>query len=92
MRIEATYSDGKLEFDRPIRFRHARVRLRVEIPDTEVLPPDNEPGSDLDEYTLDMQRRLEAIRNAPLPPDADLPPLSDKQIERYEAFKMREDR
>jgi hypothetical protein len=39
-----------------------------------------------------MRNRLDAIRNAPLPPDDELPELTAKQRERIAAFALREDR
>jgi len=39
-----------------------------------------------------MTERMDKIRNAPLPPDDDLPAISAKTLERIEAFALREDR
>ena len=39
-----------------------------------------------------MRERLDAIRTAPLPPDDELPELSDAQRQRLDAFALREDR
>jgi hypothetical protein len=39
-----------------------------------------------------MRERLDAIRTAPLPPDDELPELSDSQRQRLDAFALREDR
>ena len=36
MQVEAIYDHGKLEFLRPIQLRHQRIRVVVEVPDTEV--------------------------------------------------------
>ncbi len=36
-----------------------------------------------------MDARLDAIRNAPFPPDDSLPELAPKQLERIEAFELR---
>ena len=38
-----------------------------------------------------MLAELESIRNAPLPADEKLPPLTEKQRERFEAFMLRGD-
>jgi hypothetical protein len=38
-----------------------------------------------------MADRLERIRNAPLPPDEQLPPLTQKQYNRMEAFAFRDE-
>jgi hypothetical protein len=39
-----------------------------------------------------MRQRLDAIRDAPLPPDETLPDLTQKQLDRIAAFELREDR
>jgi hypothetical protein len=39
-----------------------------------------------------MRQRLDAIRDAPLPPDETLPDLNQKQLDRIAAFELREDR
>ena len=36
-----------------------------------------------------MLEKYEAIRNAPLPPDEELPEISAKQLERIAAFELR---
>lgn len=94
MRLEAIYDNGRLRFLSPVRFARERFRVAVEIPDQELLHPSvlETELEELDEYTREMLAQLDAIRDAPLPPDADLPPLSEKQIERHEAFALREDR
>ena len=40
MQREAIYENGKLELSRQVHFKHARVRLIVEIPDDQVLQDD----------------------------------------------------
>ena len=94
MEIEAVYEHGKLEFLEPVQFKHDRVRLLVTVADEEIdsvrtlynLP------QEVVEMAEKMRGRLDEIRNAPLPPDDELPPVSDKFSERMEAFSMREDR
>lgn len=49
------------------------------------LPPEAEA------LALVMQSRLDSIRYAPLPGDADLPPLSQKQLDRIAAFGLRDE-
>lgn len=90
MQIEAIYDHGQLSFVSPLKLRHQRLRVVVDIPESEIaVPPATET---LDAYAADLVARLDAIRNAPLPPDADQPPLTPKQIERFDAFALREDR
>lgn len=102
MQIEAIYKNGKLEFSQPIQLKHSRVRLLVEIPDEEiattkpaavrtpiasyVLPPEAQALAD------QMEAELDRIRNALLPPDDELPALTEKQKGRIAAFALREDR
>lgn len=93
MNIEAIYDHGKLSFVTPIRLKHGKVRVIVMVPDDEVEVQD-------DAYTLPpevsamakaMEEKLDRIRNAPLPADEDLPPLTQKQLDRMEAFALRDE-
>lgn len=38
-----------------------------------------------------MEEKLDRVRNAPLPADEDLPPLTQKQSDRMEAFALRDE-
>ena len=40
MLIQATYDDGRLEFDRPVQFARRRFIVRVEVPEQELVQPD----------------------------------------------------
>lgn len=94
MQIDAIYDHGHLEFSRPVQFKHERVRIVVEVPDDEVIAegnPYNLPQEVLDQADQ-LRKRLDDARNAPVPPDDELPPLSEKSIERMKAISMREDR
>ena len=94
MRLEAIYDNGQLKFLSPVTFTHKRFRVTVEISEQAIkkLPAPEINYESLDNDAKELLARLDAIRNAPLPSDADQPPLSEKQMERYEAFKIREDR
>lgn len=102
MELNAIYDKGRLKFTQPVRFVRDRIRLRVLVSDNEVmfvggaqsdlketeksvLPPD------LDLQSENMRERLDRIRNAPLPPAEAIPPLTEKQKERMEAFSYREE-
>lgn len=50
-----------------------------------VLPPEAEA------LAIAMQSRLDSIRDAPLPGDADLPRLSQRQLDRIRAFGLRDE-
>ena len=39
MQIEAIYDQGRIELTQPLKLRHPRVRVLVEVPDEEVIPP-----------------------------------------------------
>lgn len=95
MNIEAIYDHGKLSFVTPIRLKHGKVRVIVTVPDDEV-----EVEVQDDAYTLPpevlamakaMEEKLDRIRNATPPADEGLPPLTQKQLDRIEAFALREE-
>lgn len=96
MQVEALYDHGRLEFTHPLQLRHKRLRLIVEVPDEELVDPTPVTYNNLLPEVLAraqaMRDKLDAIRNAPLPPDDELPELTAKQRERIEAFTLREDR
>jgi len=102
MQIEAIYENGKLEFSQPIQLKHSRVRLVVEIPDEEIATSKTDAvRKEMASYVLppeaqalaeQMEVELDRIRNASLPPDDELPALSEKQKSRIAAFALREDR
>ena len=93
MKLEAMYDKGRLEFIQPVHFVRDRLRVVVEVPEEEVVKvQDNAPAATLGSYAQDLKTRLDAIRNAPLPPDDELPEFTDKQRSRSEAFALREDR
>lgn len=39
MQVEAIYDQGRIELTQPLQLRHPRVRVLVEVPDEEVIPP-----------------------------------------------------
>lgn len=92
MKIEATLDDkGHLEFARPLRLKHGRVRVLVTVPDDEIQEPltSNDQKPEVDPRARAMLEGLDAIRNAPVPADEDLPEWTAKQQERLEAFDLR---
>ena len=96
MQVEAIYDHGRLEFVHPVQLKHDRVRLVVEVPDEEIVNLYNLPAEMLAQAQA-MLDKLDAVRNAPLPPDQAsdafshdaLPELTAKQLERIEAFELR---
>lgn len=98
MQVAATWNNGKIELDQPLRLVRDHVRLIVTVPD-DALITDPQTAPDLPNMPDDviaaadaLRQRLDAIRNAPLPPDDELPVESAKVQERTEAFALREDR
>ena len=93
MKLEAIYDKGRLEFIQPVHFVRDRLRVVVEVPEQEMVKPQGKaPAATLGGYARDLKTRLDAIRNGPLPPDDELPKLTEKQRSRIEAFALREDR
>jgi hypothetical protein len=93
MQVEAIYDDGRLEFIHPLQLKHAKLRLMVTVPDEEIVSTDNpynQPAEVL-ERAKAMLERMEAIRNAPLPLDDEIQELTEKQLERIEAFDLRDE-
>jgi len=94
MQIEAIYDHGKLELIKPLRLKHQRIKVTVEIPDAEIekdpspyhLPPE------VVDMANKMEKETDEILNAPLPLNEALPELTEKQLDRIEAFALREDR
>ncbi len=94
MQLEAIYDHGQLKFAQPVTLTHDYLRLIVNVSNEEIFPSDNpyRLSAEVMERARDMRERLDDIRNAPLPPDAELPELTEKQLERIAAFELREDR
>lgn len=65
--------------------RLAPVSSHKSPPTAYTLPPEAEADA------ADLLARLDRIRNALLPEDAELPPLSQKQLDRLEAFALRDE-
>jgi len=92
MQIEAIYRQGRLEFVAPLRLKHDTVRVLVEVPDAEIESQADDQGlpPEVIARARAMREALDAIRDAPLPPDEQLPALTQKQQDRWEAFALRE--
>lgn len=94
MQVEATYCQGRLEFVTPLRLKPGPLRVVVEVPDEAIEPEEHfRPlPTEVAARAREMREMLDAIRNAPPPPDDELPEMSEKQRERLGAFAFREDR
>ncbi|MBI2802629.1 MAG: hypothetical protein HYX63_20510 [Gammaproteobacteria bacterium] len=89
MRIEAIYDQGRLSFLSPIKLRHERLNVIVEIPEGEI--EEGAAATELDEYARQMINTLDSIR---LPPPLFERPerVTAEQHERLAAFNTADDR
>ena len=94
MQVEAIYDQGRIELAQPLQLRHPRVRVLVEVADEEVVEPAAPYSVTPEVLALAQQTRarLDAVRNAPLPPEDELPPVTAKTRARISAFSHRRDR
>lgn len=100
MNIQAIWDGEVLRPTQPLKLKHDLVTIQV--PDEEISTSAPAPSASQEQsYMLPpevlaraqaLRKRLDAIRNAPLPPDEELPALTQKHLERIEAFELREDR
>jgi predicted DNA-binding antitoxin AbrB/MazE fold protein len=91
MNVQAIWENGVLRPLQPLYLKHPLITIQV--PDEEVEFPANtyDLPPEVIERAKAMLARMEAIRNAPLPPDDELPELTEKQLERIEAFELRDE-
>jgi len=91
MLVDAIYDHGKLKFVQPIKLKHERIKVVVNIPDEEleeqkkvktVFKEDGKYGSRL-------MARLEAIRKEPMIDS--FPPVSQRMLDRLEAMEVRDE-
>jgi len=94
MQVEAIYDRGRLEFVTGLQLKHDRLRVIVTVPEEAVaaVAPNYNLPPEITERARTMREKLDAIRQAPPPPDATLPDLTEKQRERIAAFECREER
>jgi hypothetical protein len=78
MKLNAILEDGRLSFETPVRLKRPRTEVVVDIPDAEIEAPE------LSESSRRLVARLDAIRNAPIPPEWDEEPSS--KADRLDAF------
>lgn len=100
MKIQAIYEDGVLKPTQPLRLK--RRLITIQVPDEEVVDVEsqNEKPKALVEIPPQVRERADALlkRLAKIQeevlalPEDQLPKVTAKQLERMEAFEMREDR
>lgn len=96
MQVQAIWENGVLRPMLPLILKHPVIT--IQIPDEEVIahpmeavPPARSLPPEAEAYARALVERLDRIRHMPLPDDADLPPLTQKQEERMEAFALRDE-
>lgn len=92
MQVEAIYNQGRLEFVHPIKLKHDHLRVMVHVPDDEILASPEGAYKLAPEEVAQAQAMLDkyqAILNAPLPPDDELPQLSVNYQDRLDAMEFR---
>jgi hypothetical protein len=92
MQVEAIYNHGKLEFIAPLQLTQENFRLQVILPDDAII---TQPAYNLPQHVIERAKatlaRMETIKNTPLPADQEQPELTAKQMERIEAFALRDE-
>jgi predicted DNA-binding antitoxin AbrB/MazE fold protein len=94
MHVEAIYREGRLEFLTPLRLRQGAIRMIVEVPEeaVEAVGHRDTLPAEVVARARSMRATLDAIRNAPPPPDDGLPAMSARQSGFLDAFAMRQER
>lgn len=98
MHIEAIYDQGRLEFQRPVTLKHQRLRVRVEIPDQEIIDAQAPtlPTYELADFPAEIRdkvQRMTAIaeqaRREALPASATADADSEEAQQRWAAVELR---
>lgn len=101
MQVDAIYDNGKLEFTKSIGLVRKRFKVKVDIPDKEVVGGDNNTQtvqSSLDRLLAErpddpwLVQMKEIEKRVLSIPEDELPELTPKQLQYIEAFAMREER
>ena len=97
MQVKATYQDGAIHLAQALRFKRRKFEVVVSIPE-EALDTSLAPQSALDTLLAQTPddawlQRMKAIESRVLSTSDDqIPELTAKQLDRIEAFGLREDR
>ena len=96
MNVQVIWENGVFRPTLPLALKHPAIT--IQIPDEEVIahrieavPAAHPLPPEAEAYARALEERLDRIRSAPLPDDANLPPLTQKQLERMEAFALRDE-
>jgi len=96
MQIDAIYDQGRLEFQRPVTLKHQRIRVRVEIPDQELVEHQapSLPTYDLADFPPEIRAAVERMaeiaeqaRHVTLPASATAE--SEEEQQRWAAIELR---
>lgn len=102
MKIQAIYEDGVLKPTQPLNLKNKIVTIYV--PDDEIFSAETTSEAEdlavkyhlppeVEVMAKDLLARLAAVAEEVMKiPEEDLPAVTKKQLERMEAFEMREDR
>lgn len=99
MNVQTIWENGVFRPLAPLELKHAFVTIQV--PDEEIAAnasvilemkqPHYVLPQEVQALAKEMEERLDRIRNAPMLDDTDLPPLNQKQLDRIEAFAVRDE-
>jgi hypothetical protein len=99
MNVQTILEDGGFRPAQPAGLDHSRLTIQVAdggmatrepARNSSVARPDPLPP-EVAASVMEMEARIDAIRNAPFPDDLDLPPLTKKQLDRIAAFALRDE-
>ena len=96
MQVKAMYENGTVHFLQPVRLKHRKFEILINIPDEEIetrsIP--NPLDVMLAETPADawLQQMKSTLTAAQLKPDHEIPEPTQKQLDRIEAFSFRGDR
>ncbi|RLC28920.1 MAG: hypothetical protein DRH37_08595 [Deltaproteobacteria bacterium] len=99
MQVEAIYNDGKLEFSQSIGLVRKRFKVKVEIPDEEIIVGNTQTIESALDHLLASRpddqwlKRMKEIETRILSiPEDELPELTPKQLQYIDAFATRKER
>lgn len=98
MQVDAIYNNGRLEFSKSIRFKRTRFKVKVELPEQEIIHDTSQFGlfgieEPLSKDALAWLEELKKIQQTVMNiPEDQLPEITTEQLERLEAIEMREER
>jgi len=91
MQIQVIWKNGALYPVHPLHLKHKTATVEIADDDLEDQDKPYHLPEDLLKEVNRMQGKFEAIRNEALLPDSDLPELTEKQLQRIEAFAWRDE-